>query len=827
MTPERWARVTELFDDARRQPAAQRAAWLDGAEADAGLRAEVQAMLAAYDTEPEFLEQPARPGPAIDAVVTDTLVGRRLGAYRLVRQIGRGGMGVVYQAQRDDQEFDRTAAVKILPAWSAGFAERFRMERRVLAALDHPGIARLLDSGTTDDGVAWFVMEFVAGQPVTTWCTERQLPLRERVALVERICDAVAYAHRHLVVHRDLKPANILVTAEGEPKLLDFGIAALLSEEGGRSAGTTQTGHHSFTPEFASPEQVRGERVTTASDVYSLGVLLYVVLTGRHPYTLAGLSPLDLLRTVCDVDPPAPSAVAPADVRRALSGDLDAVIGKALRKAPGDRYASVSELAADLRAWRSGHPVVAAPASLGYRARRFVRRHKKAVAAAAAFVMAVTAGGVATAWQARIAQAERDKAQNRFRQVQEFSRSLLFDVHSALVPLPGATDARRLLLDRAVQFLDGLAADAGDDDALKLELSAGYHQLANVQGNSLSENVGDTAASVASLQKAMWLAEQVRASQPEAIEPLVRALRTAGDLASVRAMRGDTDARDWRVRHAALVHELQQRDTTGAAALVVAKGYSDIGRLHVEHDEFAAGETAYREAVRQFERVPRDGRRLIDIRDHSYALKRLGGVLLRLDRYDESETRYREALALDEEALRLDDRPQTRYDITFTLSDLALVQSRRGLWTDAVALWMQALAIRKASVEADPKNVRALTGVATLYGRLGGAARQEQEFAAGVAHYREELRLREELRQRVGDLPGNRADRAWAALRLAEALRDRADREAGDPARAAWLAEARRLMQTVKRTDGAASVPAGSEPGFVALHDSLTTRLAR
>ncbi|MCC6989316.1 MAG: serine/threonine protein kinase, partial [Acidobacteria bacterium] len=259
MTPERWARVTELFDAACQLPTAARDAWLDASGVDADLRAEVRAMIEAYDTDPGYLEQPANPVPALDVPMTDALIGRRLGAWRLTRQIGRGGMGVVYEARRDDQEFDRVAAVKILPAWSAGFAERFRAERRVLAALDHPGIARLLDSGTSDDGIAWFVMEFVDGQSVTAWTTARRLPIRDRVALIERICDAVAYAHRHLVVHRDLKPANILVTADGQPKLLDFGIATLLSAEDGVAIGTTRTGHSSFTPEFASPEQIRGE----------------------------------------------------------------------------------------------------------------------------------------------------------------------------------------------------------------------------------------------------------------------------------------------------------------------------------------------------------------------------------------------------------------------------------------------------------------------------------------------------------------------------------------------------------------------------------------
>jgi len=706
MHPDRWTDVTDWFDRATSLPPHARRAALDAAGLDAEVRTEVEAMLAAYDTDPEYLEQPTDVAGAVEDAVADGLIGQRLGAYRLVREIGRGGMGVVYEAQRDDQEFDRRAAVKVLPLWrSASFGARFRLERQVLAGLDHPGIARLLDAGTTPDGVTYFVMELVEGQPVTAWCDERQLSLAGRIELVERIADAVAYAHRHLVVHRDLKPANILVTADGTPKLLDFGIATLLDEEGGTSVGATRTGHQSFTPEFASPEQIRGERVTTASDVYSLGVILYLVLTGRAPYDLRGLSPLEVMRTVCDVDPPLPSRVAaPAD-RRGIGHDLDAVVGKALRKAAADRYASVPELVADLQAWRSGRPVVAAPASVGYRARRFVGRNRLAVAAAAAVAVALVTGAVATTWQARIAQSERDKAQNRFAQIQQFSRSLLFDVHEALAPVPGATDARRLLLDRAVTMLDGLAADAGDDSALKLELSAGYHQLANVQGNQLSENVGDTTAAAASLEKSLRLAEEVRARRPGDLTTLLRVLAATGDLAAVRGARDDRDAGDWQQRHEALVRELERLDTTGAHALVVAKGYSDTGRFRVEAGDFAAAEDAYRHAVRVFEGVPAERLQLANIRDFAYALKRLGGVLLRTNRFDESEARYREALTLDQRALALDDRPQTRYDITFTLSDLALVQSRRGHWDDAVAQWTDALRIRQAAVDADPRNV--------------------------------------------------------------------------------------------------------------------------
>jgi non-specific serine/threonine protein kinase/serine/threonine-protein kinase len=821
MNAEQWARISTLFQDACERPRDDRERWLSAHCDDAVVRADVLAMLRTYDTDPEFLEQPADVGDGL----TSVHAGGRLGPYLLVAEIGRGGMGVVYEARRDDDEFDRRVAIKILPAWSGSdLANRFRLERRVLAGLDHPGIARLLDSGATTDGTPYFVMEYVDGRPIDAWAVEHQPDITRRVMLIEKVLDALGYAHQNLVVHRDVKPANVLVTADGEPKLLDFGIATLLTADGQAAAGTTRTGHHSFTTEYASPEQIRGERVTTASDVYSVGVLLYLLLSGRRPYDLANQSPFDAMRIVCDVDPPLMSAVADGKLRPALAGDLDAIVAKALRKSPAERYRTVSEFAADLGAWRTGRAVSAVRQSFTYRSARFVRRNRAAVAASAAIIIALAGGAVATTWQARIAAQERDKAQNRFRQVQEFSRSLLFDVHNALRTVPGATESRRLLLDRAVQFLDGLAADAGDDDELQLELAAGYQQLANVQGNAFSENVGDTAAALASLAKAAKLVDAVRERQPDNLDALIRAIGVTFDLAAVRDERGDAEAAPLQARHESLVRELAARATTPHAAAAVAKGYSDVGRFRTDRGDFDGAEQAYRQAVRMFEEFP-GGRPATNVRDHAFALKRLGAVLLRANNYDESEQRYRQALALDEESIRLDDRPETRYDITFTLSDLALVQSRRAQWSDAVTMWHRALEIRQAAVDADPKNTRAIVGVATILGRLGGAAREQKDPATSVARYREELRVRNHLIAVSGRLPARVAEQAWCQLRLAEALLANAA-TAPPPARAAMIAEARGLVRATGRGDGKIPVTAGSPPGFVELYDLLAARLA-
>jgi serine/threonine protein kinase len=331
-------------------------------------------------------------------------------------------MGVVYEAEHTDAEFSRRVAVKLVPSgWSAtSLVARFRYERRVLARLDHPGIARLLDAGTTDEGTPYFVMEYVDGQPLDVWCREQALTVRQRVELVVRVCEAVEHAHRHLVVHSDLKAANILITSDGQPKLLDFGIAKMLSEEAESSGGFTKTDQAAFTPAYASPEQIRGEGVTTASDVYSLGVLLYLLLAERLPYEIAGLSPFDAMRTVCEAEPTAPSVVAPLASRRTLRGDLDCILLEALKKDPRERYGSVHAMADDLTAWLGGRPVSASPATLWYRARKLVARRKAQAVATAAVVVALLAGGATTAWQAHLTRLERDKAESRLRQLRQF-----------------------------------------------------------------------------------------------------------------------------------------------------------------------------------------------------------------------------------------------------------------------------------------------------------------------------------------------------------------------------------------------------------------------
>ena len=417
MTLEEWRRAKEVFDVAwELEPRARESYLAAACGGEEFVRAEVERMLFELAQNEDFLEEPLLFDAALLPVGEQA--GRIVGRYRLVREIGRGGMGAVYLAVRADEVYDQEVAVKLV--WpgpdAAGVELRFWQERRILAALNHPNIARLLDGGATEDGQLYLVMEYVAGAPITQYCEEHKLSILDRLKLFRSVCSAVAHAHQHLVIHRDLKPPNILVAEDGVVKLLDFGIAKLLTPEAVDASGPlTRTGLHLLTPEYASPEQVRGDEVTTASDVYSLGVLLYELLTGHRPYQFKSPAFGEIARVICEEEPKRPSAdIKPADqsLSRRLRGDLDQVALKALRKEPEHRYQSPAQLSDDIQRHLDGEPVVARPATLRYRATKYVKRNKAFTAAAAVFLLAMTVGLIVALWQLRFSR-EREREQRR------------------------------------------------------------------------------------------------------------------------------------------------------------------------------------------------------------------------------------------------------------------------------------------------------------------------------------------------------------------------------------------------------------------------------
>ena len=483
MTPERWQLVKATLADTLEQDTANRADFLRAICAeDTALAREVESLL--EQPADEFDTCAARVGLMSDQPVLEENAGRRLGAYELVRELGRGGMGAVWLARRADEQFEKLVAIKLLKRGTDTdeVLRRFRAERQILAHLDHPNISRLLDAGMTDDGLPYFVMEYVDGRRLTDFAREEHLPLRERLQLFLKICAAVQFAHQNLVVHRDLKPGNILVTAEGEPKLLDFGVARLLAP-GDDAWQMTAAGQERFTPGYASPEQVRGEAITTVSDVYSLGALLYEMLTGAPPHRFSSKTPTatQIAKAVCEEEPMRPSiAAAEPDLRRSLRGDLDTILLRALAKVPVRRYRGAGQMGDDLRRYLENRPVRARPDSFVYRSGKFLRRNRTATAAAALMLLSLVGGVIATARQAHIANRERARAERRFNDVRRIANSFMFEFHNAIADLPGALAARQLLTRRAVEYLDSLAQEAGDDLSLRSELALAYDKIGSL-----------------------------------------------------------------------------------------------------------------------------------------------------------------------------------------------------------------------------------------------------------------------------------------------------------------------------------------------------------
>jgi len=512
--PELWAEIDRVLAGALALDEDQRAAYLAGCCGDKpAIRVEVESLLASHQRARGFIEtdtwieatgsEPSPAGPS---------AGSRVGPYRLVKEIGRGGMGVVFLGERDDGQFQKQVAIKLIGTGiaSAESLERFRSERQILASLEHPNIARLLDGGVADNGSPYIAMEYIEGRPIHEYSATQQLSLGQKVALFRSVCSAVHFAHRNLVVHRDIKPGNILVTQEGVAKLLDFGVAKLLhAADAGSQEIVTAPLLRVMSLDYASPEQVRGLPVTTTSDIYSLGVLLYELLAGKKPYALASKTLDEVLRLLAIEKPN-----SPAIANRELHGDLEAIILKAMRKEPGERYASAEELSEDLGRYLAGQPVSARHPSFRYLAGKYIARHRSRAAILAAGVVVLLAGSGAIAWEARVANLERAKAQRRFDDLRKLASAMVFEVNQSLAEYPGSTPARKLLVTRGVEYLDALANESQGDPSLQREVAAAYLRMGDIQGNIGMANLGDFQGANSSYEKARRILVAAVAKSP-------------------------------------------------------------------------------------------------------------------------------------------------------------------------------------------------------------------------------------------------------------------------------------------------------------------------
>lgn len=544
MTPEKWKKVKSVLEQAIEIAPESRADFLDKTCLnDLALRKEVENLLDFDNTKSDILEQ-----NAFSAVMENgkgDFLGKQIGNYKIVGELGTGGMGAVFLAERSDGAFNQKVALKLIKRGmdSDAVLRRFFNERQILASLEHPNIAHLVDGGTTDDDLPYFVMEYVEGETITDYARRENLDLEERLELFRQVCAAVSFAHSNLVIHRDLKPSNILITKDGTPKLLDFGIAKLLKSDA--TDATTAAQMQVFTPEYASPEQVKGEKLTTATDVYSLGVILYELLTGNRPCKTESKNVSDIIKAVCESQPKLPSSVISpkSEVRspksenqtsaneaqrtkdkeqktnpqsqipnpKSLRGDLDNIILKALRKEPERRYLSVEQFSEDIRRHLIGLPVTASKDTFSYRASKFVRRNRVGVAAFGLILLTLIGGLAATLYQ-------RNKAEQRFNDVRQLANSFLFEFHDAIKDLPGATPARELVVKRALEYLDKLAAESAGDPTLQRELATAYAEIGQIQGNSYHSNLGDTDGALKSYRRSLEIRQKLAEAEPNNLE---------------------------------------------------------------------------------------------------------------------------------------------------------------------------------------------------------------------------------------------------------------------------------------------------------------------
>jgi tetratricopeptide (TPR) repeat protein/predicted Ser/Thr protein kinase len=672
----------------------------------------VESLLDASASADGFLEDPAR----LDL----SAIGEHIGVYRVVREIGEGGMGVVYEAVRADREFDRRVAIKLVKfGMDTDFLrQRFRMERQILAGINHPNIASLLDGGTTADGRPYLVMEFVEGVPLLEYCAGKNLDITERLNLFRTICGAVQFAHQNLIVHRDVKPGNILVTADGVPKLLDFGIAKVLSPEMDPApAGITGV---ILTPDYASPEQVRGEPITTVTDIYSLGVVLYQLLTGVRPYKVPSTAPHEIARAICEAEPIRPSLTAPKELRNRLAGDLDNIVLKAIRKLPGERYASAEQFAEDIGRSLRGLPVMARPDTLGYRAGKFVRRRKAAVGATAVAVILLLAALADAQWQAR-------RAQRRFNDVRRLSHALLFDIYDSIQNIPGSTGARQLVISNALAYLDSLTREASGDASLQAELASAYERIGDVQGGFRASSLGDPKGAERSYRKALEIRESLARAKPSDQDIHRELLRTHGKLSDLLFQAGKTEGSAEQLRAAiALARELALANPASKIdRRNLAVSYLDFGYKRATRGHWEEGLQSIRDSIGELQKLTandpadRQIQRLLAI-----ASGREGQVLQEhTQRYSEALDAYRREVATAGALIARDGHnADLNRILAYAWTGEGDVLGLCGRSPEAVAAYGRSLAILQTLSDADPKNVQ-------LHADLGLT-----EFALGTAH---------------------------------------------------------------------------------------------
>ncbi len=718
MNKSDWQRVKDLFADAFEQPADHRLEFLrDKCDGNEELFDEVVSLLAASAEADNLIENNAVDLASKVGIDEHNYAEQHFGNYKILREIGSGGMGTVFLAERDDGEFSMRVALKIVRQSVADreVISRFKRERQILANLNHPNIAVLHDGGVSEKGEPYLAMEYVDGETLIEYAQKHHLSITEKLGLFLKICSAVSYAHKNLVVHRDIKPSNILVTRDGEPKLLDFGLAKAFESD----TSKTQTAMRAFTPAYASPEQMQGQNITTASDIYSLGVVFYELLTGCKPLNFENKSFDEIVQTLNKAEPVKPSSIEISTKQGAsshsLRGDLDNIALTALRKEPERRFATVDDLAEDIKRHLAGLPIKARPNTSRYLAQKFIQRNKIVVGAAALIIISLVLGIVFSLWQADRARKERDRAERRFQDVRQLSHSLLFEISPKIERLPGSVEARELLVQKALEYLDSLGRESQSDPALQAELASAYEKVGDLQGNVDKPNLSDFAGAVSSFQKAIAIREIL----PSEIDNQLQIAQDLRITCSIRNRQNDVKGALGDAEQAMTIFtDLVSRSPDSFNIRVAAiEAQIEHGQIYSYNNQYAEAIPIFRAAADELEKVDQKQQKTRQLMAKDYAY--LGNALSWNGQQSEAESEMAKALSISEHlALEFpnDSEIQTGVWQTYALASSIYEGSQDYLSLD---LAKKALTTAERAASADVADSQATYNLARAFSRLG------------------------------------------------------------------------------------------------------------
>ncbi len=785
-----WQKTKEIFHQTLDLPKSERQSFL--AKQDEFIRLQVSRLLNSHEKLNDFIAEPLAVEIGLNV---NSYLGKTIGSYKILDSLGTGGMGQVFLAEKID--LDKKFALKIIKRGmdTEAVLKRFVRERRILSRLEHPHIATLFDGGMTADGLPYFVMEYIEGLPLTRFCDEQKLDFKERLELFRQICSAVQYAHQNLIVHRDLKPSNILVTKDGNAKLLDFGIAKLLNSE---DFEDTATQARMFTPEYASPEQLNGLPITTASDVYSLGVILYELLSGQRPFQSKSKSYQEIVNQILTEEPVRPSVISNFKFQisnfksesetsqnieqrntndeqksnlkfkirnpKSLRGDLDNIILKSLRKESARRYQSVQEFSEDIRRHLAGLPVSATADSTFYRFSKFVVRHKNAVVLSSLIALVIFSISGIAVWQGFLAVRESERAEKRFEQVRKLANIVLFEYHDGIAKLPGATAMREKMVKDSLEFLDSLSAENDDDLGLLREVVSAYRKVGDIQGSSDTGNVGKTQDSLQSYQKAAAIQEKIVKANPKNFADQIMLGNLNLEIGLQLRGTGDLQTAESRFQNALEIFSKLPDDSEKQSNL--AKAFWNIASLKTAQNELDASLENYRKAADLFEKLAiNEPENTKHLRNVALTNKNIGSVLQLRGETEDAIECFKKALEID--LKNANDSPNdvsAQLDLSFSYGTLASAFRENENFSDAEINIRKAIEIRGKIFSADAKNSFAENALATGFQDLGKLYIDKKGFLKAVA----ELVKAQEIYQRMTDADAENVDkRARLAQNLA------------------------------------------------------------